>query len=84
MKMNKGFLGKKMTNQSVATMSVEDLESLINEIIDRKLNNINFQQQDNLEKTEIVRHIDNLRAEINAKYGEFPDSTDLFQEDRRR
>lgn len=73
-----------MKNQSVATMSVQDLESLINEIVDRKLNYFKFKQQDNLEKTEIVEQIYNLRQEIKAKYGEFPDSTDLFQEDRIR
>ncbi len=73
-----------MKNQSVATMSVQDLESLINEIVDRKLNYFKFKQQDNLEKTEIVEQIYNLRQEIKAKYGEFPDSIDLFQEDRIR
>lgn len=73
-----------MKNQSVATMSVQDLEYLINEIIDQKLNYIKIKQQDDSEKTEIVKQIDNLRQEIKAKYGEFPDSSNLFQEDRIR
>lgn len=73
-----------MRNQSVATMSFKNLESLINKIIDRKLNNMKLKKQDDLGKTEIVKQIDNLRQKINAKYGEFPDSIDLLQEDRIR
>lgn len=73
-----------MKHQSVATMSVKDLESFINQIIERKLSNINFKEQDNLEKTEIIRQIDSLREGIEQKYGIFPDSTNLLEEDRMR
>lgn len=71
-----------MNNQSVATMSVKDLEFMINKIIDHKLDNLNFTQQNNLKKTKIIEEINNLRAEFKTKYGEFPDSTNLLQEDR--
>lgn len=73
-----------MRNQSVATMSFKDLESLIHEIIERKLNNMKLKKQDDLGKTEIVKQIDNLRQKINAQYGDFPNSIDLLQEDRIR
>ena len=73
-----------MKHQSLATMSIKDLESLIHQIVDGKLNNINLKEQDNLDKTDIVRQIDNLRGRIEKKYGKFSDSTDLIQEDRIR
>lgn len=73
-----------MKNQSVATMSVKDLELIINQIIDQKLENLNLTQQDNLKKTKVIQEINNLRAEFKTKYGEFPDSTNLLQEDRIR
>ncbi|MGI0480370.1 hypothetical protein ACN4EE_06225 [Geminocystis sp. CENA526] len=73
-----------MKHKSLATMSIKDLESLIDKIVEGKLNNLNLKEQDNLDKTDIVRQIDNLRERIEKKYGKFPDSTYLIQEDRIR
>ncbi|HEV3470641.1 MAG TPA: ribbon-helix-helix protein, CopG family [Pyrinomonadaceae bacterium] len=37
-----------------------------------------------LQRTGIVREIDDLRERLFSKYGEMPDSTDLVREDRTR
>jgi hypothetical protein len=33
---------------------------------------------------DVVRHIDELRAQLRERYGEMPDSADLIREDRER
>lgn len=35
-------------------------------------------------RAQVVQHIDALREELRAKYGEMPDSVELIREDRER
>jgi hypothetical protein len=73
-----------MLNQSIAGMSLQDLESLINRIVDEKINQVNLGKRNNIEKTEIVQKIHTLQENLKQKYGEFSDLTELLREDRDR
>lgn len=73
-----------MLNQSIAEMTVQDLESLINRIVDERINQGNITKRNNIEKTELVQKIHTLQENLKQKYGEFSDLTELLREDRER
>ncbi|MDB9454344.1 hypothetical protein [Dolichospermum circinale] len=73
-----------MLNQSIAGMTLQDLESLINRIVDERINQVNLGKRNNIEKTEIVQKIHTLQENLKQKYGEFSDLTELLREDRER
>ncbi|GCL42879.1 MAG: hypothetical protein ACK6A9_10845 [Dolichospermum sp.] len=73
-----------MLNQSIAKMTLQDLESLINRIVDERINQVNLGKRNNIEKTEIVQKIHTLQENLKQKYGEFSDLTELLREDRER
>jgi len=73
-----------MLNQSIAGMTLQDLESLINRLVDEKINQVNLGKRNNIEKTEIVQKIHTLQENLKQKYGEFSDLTELLREDRER
>ena len=73
-----------MLNQSIADMTLQDLESLINRIVDERINQVNLGKRNNIEKTEIVQKIHTLQENLKQKYGEFSDLTELLREDRER
>ncbi|MBO1065911.1 MULTISPECIES: hypothetical protein [Nostocales] len=73
-----------MLNQSIAGMTLQDLESLINRLVDEKINQVNLGKRNNIEKTEIVQKIHTLQENLKQKYGEFSDLTELLREDRDR
>jgi hypothetical protein len=53
-----------MLNQSIAGMTLQDLESLINRLVDEKINQINLDQDHKIEQTEIVQNIHILPEDI--------------------
>jgi hypothetical protein len=53
-----------MLNQSIAGMTLQDLESLINRLVDEKINQINLDQGHKIEQTEIVQNIHILQEDI--------------------
>ena len=65
-------------------MTLQDLESLINRIVDERINQVNLGKRNNIEKTEIVQKIPTLQENLKQKYGEFSDLTELLREDRER
>ena len=65
-------------------MTLQDLESLINRIVDERINQVNLGKRNNIEKTEIVQKIHTLQENLKQKYGEFSDLTELLREDRDR
>jgi hypothetical protein len=73
-----------MLNQSIAKMTLQDLESLINRIVDERINQVNLGKRNNIEKTELVKKIHTLQENLKQKYGEFSDLTELLREDRER
>jgi hypothetical protein len=73
-----------MLNQSIAEMTLQDLESLINRIVDERINQVNLGKSNNIEKTELVKKIHTLQENLKQKYGEFSDLTELLREDRDR
>jgi hypothetical protein len=73
-----------MLNQSIAKMTLQDLESLINRIVDERINQVNLGKSNNIEKTELVKKIHTLQENLKQKYGEFSDLTELLREDRDR
>ncbi|MCE2698266.1 MAG: hypothetical protein PX483_07475 [Nostocales cyanobacterium LE14-WE4] len=73
-----------MLNQSIAGMTLQDLESLINRLVDEKINQVNLGKRNNIEKTELVKKIHTLQENLKQKYGEFSDLTQLLREDRDR
>jgi hypothetical protein len=73
-----------MLNQSIAKMTLQDLESLINRIVDERINQVNLGKRNNIEKTELVQKIHTLQENLRQKYGEFSDLTELLREDRER
>ena len=73
-----------LNNQSITELTLQDLESLINRIVDEKINQINLGKRNNIEKTEIVQKIHTLQENLKQKYGEFSDLTELLREDRDR
>lgn len=73
-----------MLNQSIPEMTLQDLESLINRIVDERINQVNLGKRNNIEKTELVKKIHTLQENLKQKYGEFSDLTQLLREDRDR
>jgi hypothetical protein len=73
-----------MLNQSITEMTLQDLESLINRIVDEKINQINLAKHNKTEQTELVNKIHILQENLKQKYGEFSDLTELLREDRGR
>jgi predicted ribosome quality control (RQC) complex YloA/Tae2 family protein len=73
-----------MLNQSITEMTLQDLESLINRIVDEKINQINFAKDNTIEQSELVKKIHILQENLKQKYGEFSDLTELLQADRDR
>ncbi len=73
-----------MLNQSIAKMTLQDLESLINRIVDERINQVNLGKRNNIERTELVQKIHTLQENLRQKYGEFSDLTELLREDRER
>ena len=53
-----------MLNQSIAGMTLQDLESLINRLVDEKINQIYLDQDHKIEQTEIVQNIHILSEDI--------------------
>lgn len=53
-----------MLNQSINGMTLQDLESLINRIVDEKINQINLDQDHKIEQTDIVQNIHVLQKDI--------------------
>ncbi|WP_353929596.1 hypothetical protein WJM97_14930 [Okeanomitos corallinicola TIOX110] len=73
-----------LNNQSITEMTLQDLESLIDKIVDEKINQINLSKYNQIERTELVNKIHNLQESLKQKYGVFPDLTELLREDRER
>jgi hypothetical protein len=69
-----------MLNQSIAGMTLQDLESLINRIVDEKINQINLDQDHKIEKTEIVPNIHILSEDI-ENYNPFVQFDGIFKDD---
>ena len=53
-----------LNNQSITELTLQDLESLINRIVDEKINQINLDQDHKIEQTEIVQNIHILSEDI--------------------
>jgi hypothetical protein len=53
-----------MLNQSIAGMTLQDLESLINRLVDEKINQMYLDQDHKIEQTEIVQNIHTLSEDI--------------------
>jgi hypothetical protein len=53
-----------LNNQSITELTLQDLESLINRIVDEKINQINLDQDHKIEQTEIVQNIHILQEDI--------------------
>ena len=73
-----------MLNQSIPEMTLQDLESLINRIVDEKINQINFAKHNKIEQYELVKNIHIFQESLKQKYGEFSDLTELLRQDRDR
>jgi hypothetical protein len=71
-----------MTDQSIATMTVNELESLITKLIDERFNQNQVLNTKIVDQTQLVDRIHHLQASLKEKYGDFPDSTKLLQQDR--
>ncbi len=71
-----------MTDQSIATMTVNELESLITKIVDERFNQNQVLNAKVVDQTQLVDRIHYLQANLKEKYGNFPDSTELVQQDR--
>jgi hypothetical protein len=67
-----------MLNQSIPDMTLQDLESLINRIVDEKINQIN--QDHKIEQTEIVHNIHILPEDI-EKSNPFVQFDGIFKDD---
>jgi hypothetical protein len=68
-----------MTDQSIATMTVNELEFLIIKLIDKKFNQNQVLNTKIIDQTQLVDRIHHLQASLKEKYGNFPDSTELLQ-----
>lgn len=69
-----------MLNQSIPEMTLQDLESLINRIVDEKINQINLDQDHKIEQTEIVQNIHILPEDI-EKSNPFVQFDGIFKDD---
>ncbi|TAE59499.1 MAG: hypothetical protein EAZ87_09385 [Nostocales cyanobacterium] len=69
-----------LNNQSIAEMTLQDLESLINRIVDEKINQINRAKHNNIEQLELVNKIHRFQEELKQKYGVFPNLSELRED----
>ncbi|QSV64536.1 MAG: hypothetical protein HEQ26_19080 [Dolichospermum sp. DL01] len=69
-----------LNNQSITELTLQDLESLINRIVDEKINQINLDQDHKIEKTEIVPNIHILSEDI-ENYNPFVQFDGIFKDD---
>jgi hypothetical protein len=67
-----------LNNQSITELTLQDLESLINRIVDEKINQIN--QDHKIEQTEIVQNIHILPEDI-EKSNPFVQFDGIFKDD---
>ncbi|MDB9436731.1 hypothetical protein PN450_07915 [Dolichospermum lemmermannii CS-548] len=67
-----------LNNQSITELTLQDLESLINRIVDEKINQINLDHK--IEQTEIVQNIDILPEDI-EKSNPFVQFDGIFKDD---
>jgi hypothetical protein len=69
-----------LNNQAITELTLQDLESLINRIVDEKINQINLDQDHKIEKTEIVPNIHILSEDI-ENYNPFVQFDGIFKDD---
>ena len=69
-----------LNNQSITELTLQDLESLINRIVDEKINQINLDQDHKIEQTEIVQNIHILSEDI-EKSNPFVQFDGIFKDD---
>jgi hypothetical protein len=69
-----------LNNQSITELTLQDLESLINRIVDKKINQINLDQDHKIEQTEIVQNIHILPEDI-EKSNPFVQFDGIFKDD---
>ncbi|MTJ23499.1 MULTISPECIES: hypothetical protein [unclassified Dolichospermum] len=69
-----------LNNQSITELTLQDLESLINRIVDEKINQINLDQDHKIEQTEIVQNIHILPEDI-EKSNPFVQFDGIFKDD---
>jgi hypothetical protein len=67
-----------LNNQAITELTLQDLESLINRIVDEKINQIN--QDHKIEQTEIVQNIHILPEDI-EKSNPFVQFDGIFKDD---
>ena len=67
-----------LNNQAITELTLQDLESLINRIVDEKINQINLDHK--IEKTEIVQNIHILPEDI-EKSNPFVQFDGIFKDD---
>ena len=67
-----------LNNQSITELTLQDLESLINRIVDEKINQINLDHK--IEQTEIVQNIHILPEDI-EKSNPFVQFDGIFKDD---
>ena len=69
-----------LNNQAITELTLQDLESLINRIVDKKINQINLDQDHKIEQTEIVQNIHILPEDI-EKSNPFVQFDGIFKDD---
>ncbi|QYX31721.1 hypothetical protein [Sphaerospermopsis torques-reginae] len=69
-----------LNNQSITELTLQDLESLINRIVDEKINQINLDQDHKIEQTEIVQNI-HILSEDFEKSNPFVQFDGIFKDD---
>ncbi|MDB9459578.1 hypothetical protein [Dolichospermum circinale] len=69
-----------LNNQSITELTLQDLESLINRIVDEKINQINLDQDHKIEQTEIVQNI-HILSEDMEKSNPFVQFDGIFKDD---
>jgi len=69
-----------LNNQAITELTLQDLESLINRIVDEKINQINLDQDHKIEQTEIVQNIHILPEDI-EKSNPFVQFDGIFKDD---
>ncbi|MBE9250692.1 hypothetical protein IQ226_16415 [Dolichospermum sp. LEGE 00240] len=69
-----------LNNQAITELTLQDLESLINRIVDEKINQINLDQDHKIEQTEIVQNIHILSEDI-EKSNPFVQFDGIFKDD---
>jgi hypothetical protein len=69
-----------MLNQSIAEMTLQDLESLINRLVDEKINQINLPKAHKIEQSELIKKIHILQEDIENS-NPFVQFDGIFQDD---